>query len=424
MLPELTAHYSRGLSTLESRCRKGVPQTVTLKNILGADFRSNPSYDLVLYDRLPSEQREILSGLQKDPDLYGILRPRGEFVLPIKSVCRETALLYLTLQVPGKIPDYVKTRLGGQCNQAIAELVLDGVLEIESNGTFACRSEVYALIYEDRPEYVARGTIARLSLDALRYAQNLEISDSAELSARLYFFNRLPVSPYWVRKFPSPKAVAENLGLENGTMRRFESDWSAVSPPPPFDGWVAWQSHNISPLPGSKFAYKLYVSPQCHFVREAFQATVGVLLESQAHHFKVGKDVYGLLRPDKIVAYFWSLDTLKEAAGHLIRRLDGCPAQGVPFTAQLTNDGLLSWGIDPPADQQTLVWQERESWRLWVTNRLATALLAAKHVPTKAVEPWRFALERLRLENVDTDTWTPTGTIWQDELINSPVAEG
>jgi len=398
--------------------------TATLKNILDATFRSNPSYELVVFDRLSSDERELLSSLQEDPDLYGILRPRGQSVLPIKSVCRETALLYLTLQIPGKIPDYVKTRLGEQCNRAIAELVLDGVLEIDSNGMFACRSEAYDRIYEAEPGYVAQGTIARLSLDALMYAQNLEINGSVELSARLYFFNRIPVSPYWVRMLPSPKDVAEYLGLENGSMGRFERDWSTVSPPPLLDGWIAWRSHKRQSLPGSKFTYKLYVSPQCHFVREAFQATVGMLLESQAHHFKVGKDVYGLLRPDKMVAYFGSLDTLKEAAADMIRRLDGCPAQGVPFTAQLTDDGLLSWGIDPPADQQTLVWQERESWRLWVTNRLATALLAAKHVHPRGAEPWRFALERLHLQGVDTDTWMPTGSIWQDEPINSPASAG
>jgi hypothetical protein len=29
------------------------------------------------------------------------------------------------------------------------------------------------------------------------------------------------------------------------------------------------------------------------------------------------------------------------------------------------------------------------------------------------MEPWQFALERLRLDGVDTATWTPVETIWQ-----------
>jgi len=388
---------------------------VTLKSILNANFRSNPNYELVLFDHLSQEQRDVLGGLQKDPDLYGVLRPRGESTLQIKSVCRETALLYLTLQVPGKIPNYIKAKLGEKCNQAIVELVLDGVLEIDLSGKFVCRSEAYALICEDIPEYVARGIVARLSLDALKYAQNLEIYDSSVLSARLYFFNRVPNSPYWVRKFPSAEAVAEHLGLGKSSVKEFETAWSYVPSPPSYDGWIAWQSNSKFGFQRSNFVYKLYVSPQCLFVHEAFQATVDVLLDSEGHSFKIGKNVYGLLRPDKIVAYFWSLDALKETADKLTRLLDGCPAQGVPFTAQLTDNGLLSWGIDPPAEQQTLVWQERESWRLWVTNRLAIALLAAKSHDTQKADAWRFALERLRLEGIDVETWTPSGAIWQNQ---------
>jgi hypothetical protein len=73
------------------------------------------------------------------------------------------------------------------------------------------------------------------------------------------------------------------------------------------------------------------------------------------------------------------------------------------------------------------------SWRLWLTNRLARALIAAVAAPSSALplpgvsgaaglagaaagetmEPWRFAVERLRLEGVDTDSWTPGGSLWR-----------
>src|SRR5215216_296067 len=97
-----------------------------LNSIMDAHFRASPEYELVLFDRLPREQQEFLSYLQKDPDFYGILRPRTQNGLGIKSVCRETSLLYITLQEPGTLPAYVKTMFGEGCNQAIAELVLDG----------------------------------------------------------------------------------------------------------------------------------------------------------------------------------------------------------------------------------------------------------------------------------------------------------
>jgi hypothetical protein len=91
-----------------------------------------------------------------------------------------------------------------------------------------------------------------------------------------------------------------------------------------------------------------------------------------------------------------------------MQKLSGCPLHGVPFTAELAGGGLLSWGIDPPAEKQTVPWLERESWRLWVANRLASALLLAKTSTKADIQPWRFALERLRLEGVDTQTWAPS----------------
>jgi len=177
-----------------------------------------------------------------------------------------------------------------------------------------------------------------------------------------------------------------------------------------------WQSrHQQRGLARPKITYKLYVSPLCEFLPEAFGATVDVLTHAQTTRFKVGLDVYGLLRPDKIVAYFGTFEEVQDAADRLQGKLAGCPAHGVPFSAAIAGDGLLSWGMDPPRDQLTLAWQERESWRLWLTNRLAVALLAAKAARSNTIEPWQFAMERLELEGVNTSSWTPVQTIWEED---------
>jgi len=104
-------------------------------------------------------------------------------------------------------------------------------------------------------------------------------------------------------------------------------------------------------------------------------------------------------------------------ARQLARELGLVPAHGVPFTAEVAGEGLLSWGLDPPASEHLIEWQERESWRLWLTNRLANAILLARQDPERTIEPSLFALERLRLEGVDTTTWTPSETLW------NPVTE-
>src|SRR6185369_3495174 len=123
-------------------------------------------------------------------------------------------------------------------------------------------------------------------------------------------------------------------------------------------------------------------------------------LEDRGGHFKIGADAAGLLRPDKIVLYFADQQSLLQVAGALHARLPGVRAQGVPFSAEITGDGLLSWGMDPPARERVLAWHEPESWRLWVARRLALAMIAAQAAaPTSgegALAPAAFALERLR----------------------------
>src|SRR5262249_3025563 len=127
-----------------------------------------------------------------------------------------------------------------------------------------------------------------------------------------------------------------------------------------------------------------------------------------------GRDASGLLRPDKLVVYFHQLADLQRTAEEIERRLGGLPAHGVPFTAGISDDGLLSWGSDPPRGHASYGRPEQESWRIWVTNRLALALLAARSSGMGSIEPWRFAIERIGLDGVDPRTWAPAQQIWQE----------
>jgi hypothetical protein len=113
-----------------------------------------------------------------------------------------------------------------------------------------------------------------------------------------------------------------------------------------------------------------------------------------------------LARPDKLVAYFPAFEPLERTALRLAPRLRGVPAHGVPFTAGLSEDGMLSWGLDPP-DSPDAAWSERASWRSWIALRLAAGIIDARASRVPA-EPWRHALERLRAAGIDTTTWTPT----------------
>src|SRR5262249_29420130 len=138
-------------------------------------------------------------------------------------------------------------------------------------------------------------------------------------------------------------------------------------------GWLACTSRRGGEAGQGKVTHKLYVSPQVQAMPEAFAVVLDVL-STRSAHFKIGSDAAGLLRPDKMVAYFGDQDSLLEVASELTKQLSGVAPHGVPFSAEITTNGLLSWGMDPPQTEHVLTWQEPESWRQWVVRRLAAAM--------------------------------------------------
>jgi hypothetical protein len=377
--------------------------------IVAATFRGSPAFELVVLDRLSADQRAALGDAQNDPDLYGVLVPRA-VGSRAKAVDGDTALLYLTLQQPGPLPAYVQASLGAQLDGTVRRLVLDGVLEIAHDGDFVSGPAALGVLGVEARAENGGGRVARLSLDALRYAAELGISDLPVLAGRIYAYNRLPLSPMWSRRFPSRAAVAEHLGLGDGgpSAALIARRWTQSAGADDADVWRAWSRAAEHGANGGT-THKLYVSPQPAALADALRITVEMLGDTAATGFKVGADALGLLRPDKLVAYFPGLEPLAEAAEKLRARLEGLPAHGVPFTAEITRDGLLSWGVDPPRSEQTLGMTGGESWRVWLAHRLAGALLAAR----EESEPWRYALERMRLEGVDPHTWAPSQAMWR-----------
>jgi hypothetical protein len=97
---------------------------------------------------------------------------------------------------------------------------------------------------------------------------------------------------------------------------------------------------------------------------------------------------------------------LQAMAAELETRLSGCAPHGTPFSAELVGEGLLSWGADPQFDNSP--GRVPESWREYVCNRLAFALVTARSASPTDASLVRFALDRLRLDGIDPDAWAPT----------------
>lgn len=395
-------------------------------SILARRFQAGKAFELVVFDRLPLQEQALLAELRADPELYGVLKPRGASGLTVKAVDRSTALLLLTLREPGPLPFFALEAAAEETAEGFEQLVLDGVLEVEIDGRFVSGPAAAGALSPAPPPGAepraapAPSRLAEISLLALRHGERADLppdlNDPQPLAALLYSFNREPLSPGWAERLPDADAVLDFLNAAPGTPlgRRLAEGWEfgeRESSP----GWIVFQPrrpHHDGDVGASGSGYKLYVSPQAAALPAAFEAVVEALLARGGGAFKVGSDAAGVLRPDKLVLYFRALEELLAVARGLEGALRGLPAQGVPFSAPIDAAGLLSWGVDPPASERSLSWQGPESWRQWVVLRLAASLLAARATATPEAPAWSYALERLRREGVDVNRWTPSAALW------------
>jgi hypothetical protein len=378
-----------------------------------ATLRSNPGYEAVPLNRLTPAERQSLTtvqpGVASAADSYGVLVPSpGSGLMPV-VICRETALLFLTLQSPGPAPDYVLAAPGGEGQRVLQQLLLDRVLEIEGPAGFVTGADACGLLGLSSQQ-IGAGALAELSQAALRYAAALQIADAPTLARKLYGYNRRPTTPGVRRRLATPDAVADFLGLgADGANRDIvDAGWTTIEGG---EGWLQFAARP-SGRDARGITCKLYVGLDMDALATRFGAIVDVLAHSEASQFKVGADLGGLLRSDKMVAYFPSKDTLLAAAQALTPVVAGQRVQAVPFTAEIAAGGALSWGSDPAAGGSA-----RMSWRQWICERLAIALATARldaapeqeprETAAGGIEPWSFALQRLRLDGVDPQTFMP-----------------
>jgi hypothetical protein len=323
------------------------------------------------------------------------------------------AALFRSLATPRRLD---AAEAGG--DDAVARLVLDGVLEMEHDGRFVSGPAAHRLYFDGHAPRAA-SRLAALSCDAMRHGEALGVGDRI-LQRRLYQFNSRPATPEWRRQLAGDAAVTSFLRLTGGASRGL----TRTAEP----AWLYWRRSGRHSRGGQAVpTLKLYVSPGIDGMPEALHATLELLRSVRGMvAVKAGREVYGLMRPDNLVAYFATTAALDDAAGRLQASLAGASAQGVPFTAERAGDGLLSWASDPPADATALDWASDRSWRAWITGRVAASLtLAAASAAASAassaasrpdpVPGWLFALDRLTLDGVDPVTWTPAVSLWDGE---------
>ena len=355
------------------------------------DIRPCAVYELVRNAERAQGEREARAFAHGCP---AVLRPR-EPGLSSLAINPATVEFY----------DAVARGIAPACeSQVLERLVLDRVLELRAEGTWVSGPCALSRFGRTAPAPQGDDHVGRLSHEALLYGQTLSAVGVATLAQRLYFFNRRPLSASWQHRFASRDAVARALGLARGgsVRRRLAHDHSLTEGP----SWFRVEPRGAPA--GARYRHKLYVSPTPETLPEVFQTALQVLTVHSRCTFKVVATGAGWLRPDKFVAYFATASEALEAGLALQRVLDGAPVHGVPFTTSVAVDGLVSRGLDPPADERG----GPVSWRAWLSEALAGALVICRGSPTERCEPWQFALHRIALAGVDTSTWSAVDVGW------------
>lgn len=162
--------------------------------------------------------------------------------------------------------------------------------------------------------------------------------------------------------------------------------------------WQSWTRADADP---AHLVHKVYVSPLVGDLAATLRVVLSEAPQLGVPAWKVGADLAGLHRPDKIVLYLTDAAEADHVAAALARSLGGARPQGVPFTGQVGPTALVSRGRDVAGT----------SWRAQVCRRVAEAVAASRatlgHKAT-AVEVSDHALTLVALGGLDVDTWHPT----------------
>ncbi|MDM7832338.1 hypothetical protein [Cellulomonas edaphi] len=159
--------------------------------------------------------------------------------------------------------------------------------------------------------------------------------------------------------------------------------------------WEGWTAQGVET---DELVHKIYVSPTVAALPVALPVVFDLAVRHGVPSWKVGADAPGIHRADKVVLYLPTARKADDVAALLADALADLPAQGVPFSGQVGQTGIVSRGQD----------QGRQSWRAAVCAAVAQALHDSRS-RLADVPPARLADEALRAlaNDIDVVTWHP-----------------
>lgn len=412
------------------RCRRfggGGQPRITMKRILQYTFRLNPVFAVKPVAELTEKQRTSFRRILSGKNVYSLLHaPRGE-KLSVKALNRELTEFLEHLAEPRKmsdLPPRFTEDAGKEMERLIVQLVLDDVLEIAVDGAFISGMEAVnaalspAVGAAGGAETEGTNDIRHISKTAIEFALRSPYKHPRDIAWILYNFNRIPMHRGHRRRLPDEKAVLRFLDLnEDGSWPGMSKAIRPISPERNDEGeytafYQVWRSWRIGRRKKGKetLGYKVYVSPLLDDLPAVFKLMREKLADCGAHAMKTGRVTSGLLRADKLIAYFRDISLALAFARELLGETASLEGHGVPFTYQLEGGGgMVSVGVDPPG-----AFGIENSWRRYVTDKLALAIQGAHR--KGAADIMGYIRTYMKIFGVDIDEWRPAAGDWTMEF--------
>ncbi len=363
-------------------------------------LRSNPDLDFIAVADLSAKRRRALEA-NVGKDICGLLHHRRASSWEI-ALDHDTARLHHALLKPQVGRSVLQGQPPERRFRVLARLVCDQLLQVErDDGRFVDGIAAHPVLFGGDAEPGLSDRLDRLSRAALDHAAAVNSRSSTALARRLYTHNALPLTRRWHERLADVQCW---LGLDRlGWPQRLSDHYVAPEAPSGGAPWLQWTRRGSGQEADRR--RKIYVSPLPAQLAEVLAVVAETCRALEVPAFKVGATPFGVLRPDKLVVYPGSRTQLRRVAKELGRALDDVDAQGVPFTAPLGTGALLSWAIDP-GDRVSV--GRGASWRIAVSEGLAATIARAQGQasPPEIVE---FALQRLRLDDIDPIGWRASG---------------
>ena len=360
--------------------------------------RLHSSRHLVAVDDLSGPLRRQLEPLMAHQRPAACIIPTQNHALPIVPLGEREAGLFSAINEGcswNEAVDKLSLRV-------VRRLFVEGVLSMDVNGQDLTGPYI-PLVHEQNGQLNILNKLQTdpLSLEALTFAARIRLKDISALSTRIYLFNQKPV-------FASAELERARRSVQDVVTRRAMKGFYEVPPPPENAGWHFFKSRRRRvEKRTSNIDYKLYLSPSVSDLAPCLSQLYDIIPQTEANSWKVGRDIFGVTRSDKICVYFASQNAAEEAGRFFVQTLNGIQAQGIPFTKRYDMHGLVSAGIDPPRPEYGVRAAFGTSWRDWISRKVASAILVAQAQGSYPMTPVDAALWSMKLLGVDPATWTP-----------------